>query len=176
MPSDYGKGDVLVQANAAEALFGELATRNGWIAVKASHQEDMREHWDWMIGQRPFAHRVEVKGLKRLSRAGDYQDKWFWVEFKNTIGRPGWLYGKADLVAAQTTTGFLIVPREPLARLADRLVDRTQRVQRASAAMYKLYDRSFFGKKDEMAMIETSHLRSILWAEWLTEPPVMELF
>jgi hypothetical protein len=163
----YDTKDSLKLGDVAEQLFKNIDIKKGWSINQATQQQNIDEHWDFLIWRESEKYKVDVKAMKRMSRYDpSVQDKWFWVEFHGV--RPddrGWLYdGKSDLIAIERTTSFLIVKRQDLIQLAEKLVDKTRRVFTAREAKYKLYQRT--GRPDLISMVEIEKLKAIQWDVW----------
>ena len=94
------------------------------------------------------------------------QDIWLWVELHGVRSYDrGWLYaGKSDLIAIERRTSFLIVKRNDLIKLSEKLIDKTSRVFSARNAKYKIYQRT--GRPDIISMIEIEKLKTIEWDIW----------
>jgi hypothetical protein len=76
--------------------------RQGWRVTAASNYANVNDHWGLLIEKGKEKYRVDVKGMKRLSRHdSNVQDKWLWIELHGVRERDrGWLYGgKAELMA-----------------------------------------------------------------------------
>jgi hypothetical protein len=125
----------------AENELKKIAASKRVTIEKSSRLDDMREHFDYFFHYKEASKKVEVKAMKKLSRAGEQQDEWIWVEFRNVQGKPGWLYGKADLVAFEFRKHFLFVEREELAKLCEQLIDTSVVVKKSHEAKYKGYRR-----------------------------------
>lgn len=93
-------------------------------------REDVRDHVDVEVSvvehpddDESFSRhvcKVDVKAPKRASRSGDFTDDVMWVELRTRNGRPGWVYGKADLVAQEVhRKGFVMMSRDALRRYAE---------------------------------------------------------
>lgn len=163
----YDIKDSLELGDVAEEIFKNIAIKKGWCISGATQQQNIDEHWDFLIWRDSEQYKVDVKAMKRMSRKDpSVQDKWFWVEFHGV--RPydrGWLYdGKSDLIAIERRTSFLIVKRLDLIKLAEKLVDQTSRVFSARDARYKLYQRT--SRPDLISMIEIEKLKQIEWDVW----------
>jgi len=105
---------------SAEKKFVQVMKGEGNTVGKSTKNQDMFEHWDYLIND---LHRVEVKGRKKRKRHDSKpDDEIIYVEFSNVRGNDGWIYGKADYVAFERPEGFLIVPRKKLVDLAENLV------------------------------------------------------
>ena len=122
---------------------------------KASTREEQFEHIDFhtVIGT------VDVKAIKRMSRGSQLQDEFLWVEFRNTCGRDGWLFGIQDWCAFETRKGFTLVKTKDLLKLANDLCDTKKFVRTARQALYKAYQRKH--TDDVISMIRFSDLSKI---------------
>jgi len=163
----YDKKDCLEIGQKAEAVFAHLAAAKGWRVTAASSYANINDHWDLLIEKGSERYRVDVKGMKRLSRRDpDVQDKWIWIELHGVRERDrGWLYdGKAELIAFEKKRAFVVVKRADLIKLVEQLVDLSTTVHSARAARYKVYSRP--GRPDRITLIETEKLKSIEWDEW----------
>jgi hypothetical protein len=130
-----------------------------WENVReANIEEDTGLHFDLIVKAKYHdGHtkdfKVDVKSMKKFNRQDEQiQDEWIWVEFKNVYGKSGWLYGEADLIAFEVKEGFLLVKRDDLLALAEKVVDRKTKVIYSNLAKYKVYTRK--GRLDEISMIE----------------------
>ena len=166
----YDKKDSLELGNSAEIFFYRISQNRGWSIKKSSDNENINEHWDFLIEKHGEKYRVEVKSMKRISRDDtDVQDEWVWIEFHGVRDYDlGWLFGgKSELIAFEQKDRFFIVKRESLILLAANVVDFSVSVQESKDAKYKLYQRS--GRPDKMSLIESKKLKPILWDEWKKE-------
>ena len=84
------------------AALGKL----GIIIIRvATKDEQVNEHWDFLIAYKGIEQKLEVKGLKRLNRADIKQSdktlvlEWQACRYINNIKRPGWIQGKYDIIA-----------------------------------------------------------------------------
>jgi hypothetical protein len=163
----YDRRDCLEIGQKAEDVFGRIAAKRGWKVTVASNYANINDHWDLLIEKGVERYRVDVKGMKRLSRRdSSIQDKWIWIELHGVRETDrGWLYdGKAELIAFEKEEAFLIVPRDDLIKLVEHVVDLNTTVHSAKAARYKVYSRP--GRPDKITMIGTEKLESIEWDEW----------
>ena len=103
-----------------------------------------------------------MKARKRTSRnSNSYSDDWIWIEFKNVIGKDGWIKGKADFIAFEFENNFLIVKRAELRELCKKLIKDTKtRVTKAKDAKYLLYTRH--GRKDLVTQIKRRDIKNNL--------------
>ena len=72
--------------------------------VLSTEKEDWSEHWDVMVN----GVKVDVKAIKK-----DNENIHF-VEFKNVLGKGGWLYGEADEFAFETKDYWVEVEKAAL--------------------------------------------------------------
>ena len=152
----------------AEDVFRRLAAERDWELTDATFEENVSEHWDYLMVKGKHSYKIDVKAMKRLSRDdSSVQDKWVWIELHGV--RPydkGWLYdGKADLISFEKISSFIIVKRTDLIMLVKSLVDDKTLVHRSREAKYKIYNRQ--GRPDKITLIETDKLSSIKWDEWV---------
>lgn len=141
-PNKYDKdGKCLEIGLSAEESLKKIAESKKVTIEKSSRFHDMKEHFDYFFHYADESKKVEVKAMKKLSRSGEQQDEWIWVEFKNVRGNEGWLYGKADLIAFEFKEHFLFVKREELVEMCEKLIDRTIIVKKSCDAKYKGYRR-----------------------------------
>lgn len=109
----------------AEDLFEKICKANGMTVKHASKIDDMTRHFDFFV--RPWnaldigrtSARVEVKAMKCPRRGLPPDETLIYVELVNVIGKLGWVFGDADILAfEQPCDRFLLVKREELARKA----------------------------------------------------------
>lgn len=163
----YDKRGCLEIGQNAEDVFASIAAKRGWQVTAASNYANMNDHWDLLIEKGTERYRVDVKGMKRLSRHdASVQDEWIWIELHGVREHDrGWLYGgKAELIAFEKEGSFIIVTRNDLIKLVERFVDVNTTVYSARDARYKVYSRS--KRPDKLTLIETEKLACIRWAEW----------
>ncbi len=165
--NQYDNRDCLERGDQAEELFLKLISSKGYSYKKSSKSEDINEHWDYLIEKDGKSWKVEVKAMKRIQRTdNDVQDEWIWIELHGV--RPnerGWLYGsKADIIAFEMKDSFIIVRREHLIELVERIVDFDSQANFTREAKYKIYQRP--GRPDKITLIESKHLRTIKHTEW----------
>ena len=109
----FDKKDSLELGEGAENLFIVLAVRLGWKVSASSGEENIHDHWDYLIENETESYKVEVKSKKRIQRGEDKsQNDFVWVELQNVRGKTGWLFGKADLIAFEKEKTFLIVKNQ----------------------------------------------------------------
>ena len=110
-----------------EDEFENIATSLGWKVTRATSKENILKHFDFAIEKDGKKHKVDVKGLKRVSRSSkDRSKKYAWLELQGVTGYPGWLKGKADFFAVKHETEenrFDMYKRESLVDYVRKEVD-----------------------------------------------------
>ena len=66
----------------------------------SSKEQDIHEHWDVSITMQ-----IDVKAIKKNNENIHY------VELKNVLGKPGWLYGEAHYFAFETQDYWILVDK-----------------------------------------------------------------
>lgn len=121
---------------------------------RSSEKEDIYNHIDyWVEFVSNNKISVDLKSLKRIQRHGKPQNKKIWIEFKNVLGKDGWILGKADYICFEQPYHFLFVKREELFEFCKKNISK-ERVYRSKDAEYKLYRRK--DRKDIISIIYTS--------------------
>lgn len=142
----------------AEDMFMALAKKREYIIREANQQEEF-DHIDYVMVKNNQKITVDVKARKRISRSDAEQNDFLvWVEWKNVQGKNGWLHGKADLIAFEQEHDYLIVSRNQLAILCEKLVDFKTIAESPHAALNKIYQRN--GRKDKLSLIRISDIES----------------
>ena len=148
------------RGQGVEAMFGNLLSYKAEEARAADLQEQF-SHVDYITD----LGKIDVKARKRINRSDDSaQDDLVWLEFKNVQGKVGWLYGKADIIAFERCKDFVLVSRELLAELGEKLCDLEDLVDRGSDALYKGYTRR--GRHDLLSIIKMSDILEIEHEIW----------
>ena len=152
---DY-TGQNQTSGEKAEDLFENLAKSKGLKTKKANLQQQFA-HIDFILtDKKNNTHLIDVKARKKISRnSSEFSDDLVWIEFKNTSGNDGWLYGSADFIAFERENDFVIVPRKNLITLCESIVTK-EFVNKSADALYKKYTRS--GRKDELSIIKMSDI------------------
>ncbi len=117
--------------------------------IKAKFQDELK-HIDFHCD---VSFKVDVKSLKDKTT--------IWIEFKNVQGKQGWLYGDCTHFAFERPKGFILVKRDDLIALCDKLVDKTITVDNAKDSLYKLYSRTKWGRHDLLTTLLPSDLLKI---------------
>jgi hypothetical protein len=161
----FDKKDSLAQGNHAEDLFVLTAVKDGWKISASTKEQNIDEHWDFLIEKEDQIYKVEVKSEKRIERNdGAAQENFIWVELRNVRGKVGWLFGKADLIAFETANSFVFVQRRDLLTVVNQKVDLVAKVKSAKEALYKIYTRS--GRKDKLTLLPIHDIAPIIFMKW----------
>jgi hypothetical protein len=161
----FDNKDSLELGNKAEDLFILGAVKQGWKISAATNDENIDEHWDFLIEKEDQSYKVEVKSGKRIQRKDEHsQNEFTWVELRNVRGKVGWLFGKADLVAFEKEETFIFVKRLDLLDVVNQKVDLVAKVKSAKDALYKIYTRD--GRRDKLTLLPTGDIDPIKFMEW----------
>lgn len=119
-------------------------------AIEATEDDDINKHVDVLI-----TIGVDVKGLKKINRNDQETNEHIhWVELKNVLGKPGWLYGEADFFAFELKDYWVVVDKHDLQRfIADKCKDKIKVVK---PELYKLYQRK--DRKDIITLVTSYDL------------------
>lgn len=136
------------EGKKVEQQFAQLFNRVAY----ANEQQDMYDHWDVELQTR-----VDVKGMRKIRRTDDAPtEDYQWIELKNVTGKPGWLFGQADLFAFETARLWVLVDKQ-------RLQDFTKSVLikqiKPEPTLYYLYQRK--GRQDMLVLVKTLDLCGI---------------
>jgi hypothetical protein len=143
----------------AEDGFVTLMSSKGWQVEPSTTQQNMIEHFDYIIAKDDRVLKIEVKAEKRISsRDENTQSEWVWIEFQAVNGSPGWLYGNADYIAFQRDGVFHFANREKLVEVAEKLT-KMEYVSRSVDAKYRYYRR--FKRNDLLTLIQFSDIIGI---------------
>jgi hypothetical protein len=154
-----------IDGNKAANDFEQMALERGYIVTTSTKQQDIFEHWDKLIARDGKGFRVDVKAMKSISRGKPIQNRELWIELHSVReDDQGWLQGKAELIAFDTTIGFYICQRIDLQVLVYKLVDFSNMVMCPEDALYKLYQRK--GRCDLLTRILLSDLKNISCCLW----------
>lgn len=158
------------EGTEAEKLFVTTAAKyKVQVVRKATPSEDMNQHWDFLIrfvkNGNDFT--VDVKAHKHKWRNGPLLDDYFWIEWKNVRGNPGWISGTADYIAFIYYNNIYFYERHNLEGTAREFVDFNKRVDKSSLALNCIYTRK--DRKDEVSLISIPRLNKLtkpvfIWA------------
>lgn len=171
-PHKYDHRGCLDSGNNAEASFDNIAKKMGHNIMKATPEQDMVEKWDRLLYKGNVAevgkmYKVEIKGMKRIKWFGRIQDKLTWVELHGVGEKDdGWLYGgKADIIAFEKSSKFILVDRTKLIDLVNKLVDFGNAVDDPEEAEYKVYHRET-RPFEKSTLVELNKIEEIKFKEW----------
>lgn len=140
-----------------EIEFAALAGQFGEVSFSTS-QQDMSEHWDVKLVNKGKTVLTDVKAMKKRNREDSTPDETIhYIELFNVSGKKGWLYGKADCFAFETTDQYIVVEKKPLQDfIAEKCKDK---IHSNKPELYKLYKRE--GRNDLIVLVETNDLIKI---------------
>jgi uncharacterized cupin superfamily protein len=141
------------------AQFSEIAQSKGYKTTKASRIEN--EHnidltLEGQIKGKPTTVSVDIK-----KKNGKHSNSWVYIEYVNSKGKEGWLYGWAEFVVFETGNSFIFVSRKALLKfLNESSIVRWDLpfVDQAWKSKYRLFRRH--GTLEKITQIEISHLLS----------------
>ena len=147
--------EYIKRGTATENLLADEAIRRGYRVKVASSQQNMYDHIDLILTKGDKKFTVDVKGRRTgTDKSKGFDDLWTVVEFKNTIGNPGWLYSKSDYIVFERKEDFVFADTQQLKKMCEEVVDLTNKVASFRNANYKVWGRSYQGKKDLISRIE----------------------
>ena len=128
----------MIRGKRAEKEYAKLYKNVRW----PTEEEDYSEHWD-----------VEINGIKIDVKAIKKDDENIhFVEFKNVLGKKGWLYGDADGFAFETKDYWIEVKKEDLQDfIHKKCIDK-----KVGWSVYELGSRP--GAKDLITKVKTIDL------------------
>ena len=143
-----------------ERKFYEILKLRDKNARQATPQEQYK-HIDFFT----YFGTIDVKSKKRIGRADvDEQDTIVWLEYKNVQGRDGWLVSSVDILAFERDDDFILVKRKELQRMADKLCNLDDMVDKSSDALYKGYTRK--GRKDLITQVKMKDIMELEHKVW----------
>jgi len=128
----------------AEREYAKLYNRGGdFNNIEFSTEgQDINEHWDVSIN----GVKIDVKAIKKED------ENIHFVEFKNVLGKKGWLYGDADGFAFETKDYWVEVTKEDLQEMVhEKCIDKVK-----GWGFYELSNRP--GAKDLYTKVKTIDL------------------
>jgi len=107
----------------SELSFVELIMRLNCRVQKATKEQNMLEHWDYMIimsgSTGIVVNRVDVKSDK-----DGHANGFTWIEYKNILGKDGWILSPyMDTLAFERTDCYEFVNREKLKEFVDKKIE-----------------------------------------------------
>ena len=144
------------QGNESARLFVDACRAIGYETRKSTREEDMYDHIDYWVKRKNHRNEDIESGV---DVKGGNHPHCVWVEFKNVIGKKGWMYGEAEFIAFEMPeeNGFIVVRRKELADYAELVVEKTF-VPKAEAYR-KLYQRA--GRQDVISLLYLDDLKEL---------------
>lgn len=138
----------------SEQSFMDACKDIGLFVQEATKEQDMKEHWDVKVINPKTKKQslVDVKGARKKSRSDESLDYDItWLEYKNTYGSDGSLFGKADDIAFEQKDHFLICNRKDLINWLDKKITNKDLVYNSRDADYRIYQRK--GRRDQITRV-----------------------
>ena len=143
----FDNSSFLISGKKVEDAFASLFSKT----KEANKDENIMEHWDVMVSAK-----IDVKGMKRVSRSGELNENIHWVEVKGITGKNGWAYSEeTDYFAFEIIDYFIVVSKSDLHKLIKEKVEK-EYVENSKDAIYKLYRRK--NRKDIITLVKTIDL------------------
>ena len=139
-----------------ENNFIKTAEAQGYTVTIASDDVNMNKHIDLYLIKNNKTVSVDVKARRTGNKEKVFDDLWIVVEFLNTMGNKGWLYGESDYFVFEREHDYVWCDTKELVDLVDIVVDKDTRVSSYRDAEYKTWGREYQGKKDLISRIEMS--------------------
>ena len=149
--ADYIKRGIKV-----ENEFIQSAKSHGYTVAIASDEENINKHIDLYLTYEGLTISVDVKARRTGNKQRVFDDSWIVVEFLNTMGNKGWLYGDCDYFVFEREHDYVVCEAKELVELTDKVVDKDTRVESYRDAEYKTWGRKHQGKQDLISRIEMS--------------------
>lgn len=142
------------------SLFKDLASQKGYKILKPSYSQRKNNIDVLLEGQikgRPTVVSVDIK-----KQNGKNASKWVYIEYENSKGGKGWLYGGAEFVVFEAKKEFIFIPRKKLIDwLSSSQVVRWDLpyVDKPWNSKYRLFRRS--GTQETITQIQIKDLMQI---------------
>ena len=149
--ADYIKRGIKV-----ENEFIQTAKSHGYTVAIADEQENINKHIDLYLTYKGLTVSVDVKARRTGNKQRVLDDAWIVVEFLNTMGNKGWLYGDCDYFVFEREHDYVWCDAKELVELTDKVVDKNTRVESYKDSAYKTWGRKHQGKQDLISRIEMS--------------------
>ena len=151
--ADYIKRGIKV-----ENEFIQTAKSHGYTVEIANDEENINKHIDLYLTHEGYTVSVDVKARRTGNKQRVFDDAWIVVEFLNTMGNKGWLYGDCDYFVFEREHDYVWCDAKELVELTDKVVDKNTRVESYRDAEYKTWGRIHQGKQDLISRIEMSYI------------------
>ena len=139
-----------------ENEFIQTAKSRGYTVAIASEEENINKHIDLYLTKNNKTVSVDVKARRTGNKQRVLDDAWIVVEFLNTMGNKGWLYGDCDYFVFEREHAYVWCDAKELVELTDKVVDKDTRVGSYRDAEYITWGRIHQGKQDLISRIEMS--------------------
>ena len=148
--------DYIKRGIKVENEFIKTVQEHGYSVGIANDQENMFRHIDFYLTKDNKTVSVDVKARRTGNKNKFFDDAWIVVEFKNTMGNKGWLYGDCNYFVFEREHDYVWCYAKELVELTDKVVDKDTRVDSYRDAEYKTWGRIHQGKQDLISRIEMS--------------------
>ena len=138
--------------------FIQTAEEHGYTVNIANDNINIYKHIDLYLTKDNKTVSVDVKARRTGNKNKFFDDAWIVVEFLNTMGNKGWLYGDCDYFVFEREHDYVWCDAKELVELTDKVVDKNTRVESYRDAEYKTWGRIHQGKKDLISRIEMSYI------------------
>ena len=139
-----------------ENNFIKTVKEHGYTVEIADDNTNIYKHIDLYLTKDNKTVSVDVKARRTGNKQRVLDDAWIVVEFLNTIGKKGWLYGDCDYFVFEREHDYVWCIAKELVELTDKVVDKNTRVESYRDAEYKTWGRKHQGKQDLISRIEMS--------------------
>ena len=136
--------------------FIQVVESQGYTVDVASDNINMTKHIDLYLTKDNKTVSVDVKARRTSNKDKSLDDMWIVVEFLNTMGNKGWLYGDCDYFVFEREHDYVWCDAKELVELTDKVVDKNTRVESYGDSAYKTWGRKYQGKQDLISRIEMS--------------------
>jgi len=100
------------QSKSYKQLFTEIAKSKGYKVNKPSFAE-RKENVDFLLEGQKKGQSNEVR-IDLKKKNGKNANHWVYIEYENSKGGKGWLYGMSDFVIFETSKEFIFISRKGL--------------------------------------------------------------
>ena len=150
--------DYIKRGIKVENEFIKTVQEHGYSVGIADEKENMFKHIDLYLTKDNKTVSVDVKARRTSNKDKSLDDMWIVVEFLNTMGNKGWLYGDCDYFVFEREHDYVWCDAKELVELTDKVVDKNTRVESYKDSAYKTWGRKHQGKQDLISRIEMSYI------------------
>ena len=159
---DLKKLDKL-ESEKKQSSFEEVASSKGYSPRKSNTSDLPSINVSHILtGKSKSGSPISIKvDLKKNKNKKKYED-WFWIEFRNSRGKPGWLHGDADFVIFDRSEDFIVANRKELLQWLNgskKIRYDLPFVNLAKRAKYRIYKRE--DKLEEITQISIKDLKCL---------------